>query len=256
MKVLKKIFTLLLILSFYNCTVVKIVDTSYSSYKSEDFNKVDFKDSQIAILPILTDDSKHEGVKRRAGNILAKELNLIYLYGKTRIVSPIDVINMINSNDLTNKYSIMMKNYRETGILNKNSLNEIGSKLNSRYLLYTRLNSYVSAQTKNYDKFGNYTSVVEEIEFYSQLWDAEKGDIVWEGYGGSAQLANSSEKSKDLLSLAIKNLSKQIGNNVCKPKNIPSDVHNNAQHIKTGNVIVITVVAGLIIPILLAAAKN
>jgi|GEM_PF-2945459 len=238
MKTVKKIVAIILIFSLFNCATINSLNTSYSSYKSEDFNKEKLLNSKLAVLPILTDDAKYEGLKRNAGNTLIIELKK----NSYNLVAPIDVINKINDADLSDSYADMMKTYRETGILNKNSMKLIASTVDSRYLLYSRLNAAYTAQTKSYDDFGNYTSEVLEVQLYCQIWDSEKGDIVWEGYGGSAKLLSSDNKIDYVLDESIRNLALEIGSEPKDRKETALNIHNQAQSNKAGAVVITSII--------------
>lgn len=190
------------------CVPYSVVDTSCATYKNPTVQSIDLSTSKTAILPVLA-GGEWEGFRRPAGDQLYNALS--NKYGRDKVLSPLQTLEIINTADLANKYSSLIETYQRAGILNKESLSEMGAALGSKYLIYTKIDN--SEQFKSL-KVGNnrYVNQINEVSIYTQCWDALKGDIVWEGIGGAA--ASSQAPASDVNSLinaAVNGLTKRLG---------------------------------------------
>jgi hypothetical protein len=165
-----------------HCTPVSVLNTSCATYKNPTLAKLDLAKAHTAILPVLA-GGEWEGFRRPAGDKLYEAFSM--KYGKDIILSPLQTLDLINQSNLADKYSSLIDTYQRSGILNKETLKNLGESLNSDYLLYTRIDNSESFKTL---EAGNnrYVAQINEVTFYAQCWDTKKGDIAWEGIGGAA----------------------------------------------------------------------
>ncbi len=204
---MKNSFLLFCITIFFitSCTPTKtIVDTSCSGYKSVDFGINDISAKRIAIMPILGGDEK-EQFRRPMGDAITKYLRI--QFGEDKILSPNEVISVLNEKNLSEKYSSAINNYSISGIVPKEMVNQLADALSVGYVLYVRLLSdselgFVSSG------YGIQTIKVDELYVQSQIWDTRIGDIVWEGKGGISKLDSN---QSDIIEKTAEGLSKVIG---------------------------------------------
>ncbi|MFW5793848.1 MAG: hypothetical protein ACOCWC_06145 [Bacteroidota bacterium] len=156
-------------------------------------------------MPVLGGGNK-EQYRRPMGDGITKELR--NSFGDSNVLSPNQVITVLNENDLTEEYSKAVENYTTTGIVPKEMVEKLNESLSVRYLLYTRLlaDSEIGITgTGNYSK----TYQINELYVQCQVWDAKVGDVVWEGKGGIAKLERNED---DVLKLTCEGLVTVIGN--------------------------------------------
>lgn len=229
---MKKLFLVsgLFFLLVTGCATIQPVDTSQVTYKSDSFIYSDFTHSSLAVLPVLTNVPKYEGIRRQTGQSLARAIKR--QYPSIKIKSPRETLNMINKNEMSDIYSDMMTDYSKTGILNQNTMSQMGKALKSRFMLYTRLGAEETVDTEYSSSMGVTQSRASELNIYSQLWDTEKGDVVWEGTGGAAMIQSSTGNvNADLINLASNNLAQRLGKSaseVNSPENVQK-LHNQQQ---------------------------
>lgn len=205
---MKNLFFLIVLLFAISCSPTKtIIDTSCPGYKSIDFKRPDISANGIGIMPVLGGDEK-EQYRRPMGDAIKE--NFIQKFGENNIKSTNQVIRILNENNLTDEYTVALNDYRISGIVPKDMVNQLGNALNVDYLLYTRL--LADSETRLIKTFGsssfeNFT--VDELYIQCQIWDTKIGDVVWEGKGGTAKLNTA---NSDIINKTAYGLSKIIGN--------------------------------------------
>jgi len=210
------------------CATITPINTSLVSYSASQFSFSDLHNSSIAVLPVITSMTKYEGFKRPAGDAIARSIQ--NRYSDITVHPPIVTLANINDANLSADYSNMMLSYVQTGILNRDTIKQIATASNSRFLLYSKLGAEETRETDYDPTLGVTTTRVLEFEIYSQLWDATVGDIVWEGRGGAAYLSSKTTLN-GLLTLAAQNLAAQIGrtpHEVPAPQSV-TEMHNQAR---------------------------
>ena len=181
-----------------------LVDISCSGYLSPDFIRNDILKEGISIMPVLGGRSKEE-FRRPMGLELTKYLR--YEFSPEKVKSPSEVIEIMNTENLTEDYASAIGIYSTTGILPKEFVMKLGKALDVRYLFFVSLldNNY----TGSFSNQAVITRVnIDEIYVQGQVWDTRKGDIVWEGKGGAAK---SQLNGSDLVVKTAEGLSKVIG---------------------------------------------
>lgn len=210
MTLLSSVITLMVVSCATSIQPIQPVDTSQITYRSNSFNFNEFTHSSIAVLPVLTNVPKYEGIRRRTGQSLSKSIK--QQYPSMSVKDPQESLALINSNAMSDIYSDMMTAYTRTGILNQNIMANMGDALKCRFILYTRLGAEETVDTDYSPYIGVTKSTVTELNIYSQLWDIGKGDVVWEGTGGAAMIQTSQENiNEELINLASKNLAVRLG---------------------------------------------
>lgn len=196
---------------FLSCSSIQLVDTSAVTYKTDEFDFNRFERSTIAVLPVLAGEG-YEGFRRLTGESLGSALR--QTLSTATIRSHSETLGQINTAGLSSSYSSAIENYSKTAILDKKVLNDLGTALKADYLVYSRIGSSSKTRVETaLETIPVHTqTTVNEIEIFVQVWDTQKGDVVWEGVGGAAGL-NGAEGA-DLNSLvrqASIGLAKRIG---------------------------------------------
>jgi hypothetical protein len=177
---------LILCITFASCTpAFQIADTSCPGYKNVDFSRSDIVSKGLGIMPVLGGDDK-EQFRRPMGDEVTKQLRLSF--NQSTILSPSQVINILNQRNLSDEYTQAISDYNISGIVPKDMVAHIGQALGVKYLLYTKLLGDSDVEILN---IGSSFQRVQFDEIYvqSQIWSTELGDVVWEGKGGTAKVA-------------------------------------------------------------------
>lgn len=191
-----------IILTLFSCAPTKtVVDTSCPGYKSVDFKREDISAYKLGIMPVLGGDAK-EQFRRPMGDALTSEMRKVL--GDTIVLSPYQVTDILNSNGLSSDYARAINDYHTSGILDKNLLRSIGKALDTKFLLYTTL---LEEQGRTADDLWP----IVELYVQCQVWDTQRGDVVWEGKGGCAKVTTD---QSDLALNTARGLAAVVGNNV------------------------------------------
>jgi hypothetical protein len=94
-----------------------------------------------------------------------------------------ETLTLINQAHLSREYTEMLRDYKVSGILQKEMLNRIHQVVNARYLILPTLLEYRRDTSTRISILG--IRFVETrsstLRVFAQIWNAETGDIVWEG---------------------------------------------------------------------------
>ena len=142
-----------------------MVDTSCSGYKNVDFVRNQISENGIGIMPVLGGGDK-EQYRRPMGEELTKSLRLEF--GASSVMSPAQVIKVLNDNDLSDEYVSAINNYKISGIVPKDMVEQLGKVLSVQYLLYVRLLTDTEFG-QIYDGNSSQTISVDELYVQSQV---------------------------------------------------------------------------------------
>lgn len=166
------------------------------SYKNNKFTAKDLAKGRLGFLPAAVPFG-HEHYQTMIVNALAKAIseynpNIV-------IISPVEGVNMINTNDLTADFISIIKDYQVTGILDKNILREIGNIMGADYIVQVRLVRFFQDKSSRLSSFGLRIMETREasLGMIIQIWDPKNGLIVWEGIG-NATLASEAFRAKNI----------------------------------------------------------
>ena len=102
---------------------------------------------------------------------------------QVRCVTLPETLSAINKAGLADEYRSMFNDYQQAGIFNKEILRKIGEVINTRYIAQLKLSDFNQRSNDRFSIFG--LRVVEThhagIRLFLQIWDSQKGTIVWEG---------------------------------------------------------------------------
>jgi len=186
------IFTIIL----SSCAQTKtIVNSCYAAYKNDDFTRQDIAIKKIAILPVLVHEGK-EHLRRPMEESLHK--HLINSFGYLSVVSTDEVSSVLNKEDLIGSYSRAIDYYNNSGILQKDVIDQMGKALDVKYLLYTKLLTNCELSTSLY-----MAPRIRELYMQCLILDTYAGDVVWEGNSGVAKIKKDTTNLIDLTALGL-----------------------------------------------------
>ncbi len=92
-------------------------------------------------------------------------------------------LGAINNAGLANEYMQMFRDYQTTGIFSQDTLTDIGSAVNARYVIQVNLASFNQGSRGRYSIFGYrlFQTKHADIRMFIQIWDTSSGSIAWEG---------------------------------------------------------------------------
>lgn len=195
----------------HGCSSIELVDTSAVTYKAKELDFSTFKNSTITVLPVLAGEG-YEGFRRLTGESITDAFR--HVFPGAVIYSHRDALDKINAAGMSSSYSSAIKNYSKTAILDKKTLNDLGSSLKTDFLVYSKVGTRGTTRVTTYLETMPMPIVltIDEIEIFTQIWDTRKGDVVWEGTGGAAGLKGATGVDLNfLITQASIGLAKRVG---------------------------------------------
>jgi len=100
-----------------------------------------------------------------------------------RIVPQSETLSAINRAGLANEYRKMLEDYAVTGILSRNTLQEVARVTGVRYIAQLKLSGFRQESKSRWGALG--LRIVETqitvLRMFLQIWDSNDGSIAWEG---------------------------------------------------------------------------
>lgn len=132
----------------------------------------------VAVLPAQV-TAPHTGVRQSV--TAAAERSLVKVFPGIRMLMSSDVLNLINTSGLVQRYGELVSGYSQHGLLDRARLAEIGSALETRYVLLPTFVSYDERMENRWVFLG--IRVVQTrigvIRLALQLWDTRAGRLIW-----------------------------------------------------------------------------
>jgi hypothetical protein len=96
-----------------------------------------------------------------------------------------ETVNIINGKGLSADYGELIAGFIQSGILERERLQRLGSTLNSRYVFLPGLADFNQILVDRFEIAGLKTirNRVITLRLWLQLWDTQTGQIVWESTG-------------------------------------------------------------------------
>jgi len=197
------------------CATTQITGWSQESYRSPNFNKGDFTNNSVAILPVIIltqplekasdrdsqivsapytpqvsiskSDRELSAGTQDAYQLILSEMLLSKIQTKwaaPNLVSPGDALKRLNDEGLTEAYRRFNRDFPYTGF-DKSILGNFGKALHCRFLLVSQavvLESKPEASVTFVWTFGR-KSMLRTVKISAQIWDTENGRQLWEGSG-------------------------------------------------------------------------
>jgi len=100
-----------------------------------------------------------------------------------RVVTLAETLSAINKAGLADAYKRMYDDYRDTGLLSRDVLKQIGAATGARYLAQLKLQGFGQGAKERFGALG--FRIVEtqyaHVRLFFQIWDSSDGSIAWEG---------------------------------------------------------------------------
>lgn len=99
-----------------------------------------------------------------------------------RIIPLPTTLSLINQAELADAYKEMYKEYRDTGIFSKGTLQKIAAASGVRYVAQLKLAGFRQRSASRFGAFGLrlIQTNIATVRLFFQLWDASNGVISWE----------------------------------------------------------------------------
>ena len=167
----------------------------YSSTRHENLGlrAGDLEAHGIAFISTSASTGREED--RQAAALLFAQV-LRQRYPEVRVVTLSETLGKVNAAGLAEAYIGMYDDYRSTGLLRKEVLQQLGEATNSRYLGQLKLSAFVQESLTRFGALGLriVNTKVARVRIYFQIWDSQTGTIAWEGV---EELMRSDETAKE-----------------------------------------------------------
>lgn len=99
------------------------------------------------------------------------------------VVALPQLLSAVNRSGLTAEYTQMIDDYETTGILEREALRKIAVVCHVRYIAHLDLAKFEQSNSKRFGLLGLrlLDTKLAAIRVFLQIWDAQAGNIVWEG---------------------------------------------------------------------------
>lgn len=182
-----------LMLTLCGC-VASVRGASTVTYKQEGFSVGLLQQSGVSIMPVVAGHGV-EGYRRPFADALQTTLTTHAPKG-TKVIGWQETGQKLNDGGLVEAYNGLVASYASTALLDKKVLLKLKEATGSRFFLVTVLGDFKQTQSTTYDptldpSVGQNVQTQVNLQAKAYIWDAEKGDVVWEAMGGASATANS-----------------------------------------------------------------
>ncbi len=158
---------------------------SWELYVSPNITADSFTGSSMAILPAVTIpyDPFQQIYRETLAGLLYEALKNQKTGPK---ILPLDSVqSSINKAELWAEYEKMIRNFTETSVLRKDTLQKMGRALGAKYVLLPKLLRF---QQETFDRvtllgISFLKTRQSTVDIHAQIWDTESGEVVWHGAG-------------------------------------------------------------------------
>lgn len=104
-------------------------------------------------------------------------------YPDAHVVAMPQFLSAVNRSGLTTDYTRMIDDYETTGILEREALRKMAAACQVRYIGHLDLAKFEQSSSKRLGVLGLrlIETKLAAIRVFLQIWDAQNGNIVWEG---------------------------------------------------------------------------
>ena len=139
----------------------------------------DLQQHGVALLTPATVTGQEQD-KQTLALIFAERLQA--LRPQARIVTLPETLGRINRAGLADDYRRMLRDYQDSGVLERDSLRRVGEAAGARYLAQLKLAYFSQDMRERFSVLGLrlFQTHYANIRLYVQLWDSHEGVIAWE----------------------------------------------------------------------------
>lgn len=160
----------------------------------------------LAILPVSSGEGL-EGFRRMISD------SLFMMLGRERkdiMLLPADsTLTRINRGGLTAQYATAIRDYQQTSVLTRATIDSMSRQVGARYLLYTRA-AYEEGRSVSGNFFTGYSARRDQnLQLHLHVWDGRAGDVVWEAVASGKVSAGELETSRgvdEILTASVREL--------------------------------------------------
>ncbi len=161
---------------------------SWELYISQRITADSFTGNSMAILPAvtITYDPSQQIYRETLAGLLYESLKKQKAGPK---ILPLDYVQgAINKAEMWAEYQKMIKDFDETSVLRKDTLQKLGRALGAKYVLLPKLLRF---QQETYDRINvlgiSFLKTRQStVDIQAQIWDTESGEVIWDGAGEGA----------------------------------------------------------------------
>jgi hypothetical protein len=166
-------------LTLGGCGVTSQLHTELS-YNSVAADTVTLDDVGIGVLTPSAPTGQ-ESDKQALGDALGAALETANAV--VRVMPLADMLSSINRSGLARQYAGMLDEYSETGILERDSLRQVGQAGGVRYLAKLNLGDFAQSSDKRLSIAGirMFDTWRATIRVHLEIWDSVTGEIAWQG---------------------------------------------------------------------------
>jgi hypothetical protein len=115
------------------------------------------------------------------------------------VVLPADTtLDRINTAHLTDRYAQAIRDYQQTSVLDKGTIDSMGRAVGVKYFLYTRA-AYAAAKSVSGNFLTGYSTRRDQgLQLFVHVWDTRRGDVVWEAVTDAEVSAAELQASRNL----------------------------------------------------------
>lgn len=99
-----------------------------------------------------------------------------------RVVPLAQTLSAVNKAGLAEAYSRMYNDYRDTGLLKRDVLQQVGAVIGVRYVAQIKVQSFGQSSRERFGMFG--FRILETktagVRLFFQIWDSRDGTVAWE----------------------------------------------------------------------------
>lgn len=149
----------------------------------------------VAILPVTAGEGL-EGFRRQTADSVRTALQ--QAHPNLTVLDDGTSLERLNKAGLAQQYADMVEDYRTTGVLDGETLKNMGDAIGAPYLLAVRV-SYAEKSETGYNALtGISTTEHQNVGLFAHLWSPEAGDVVWEADAGAEVSAGDFERTREL----------------------------------------------------------
>jgi len=190
---------------------MKPIDTSYTTYKADSVKFDKFKQSKVAMLPILAEKKyeKHrKDVETDVISYIKKEFPGLTLLNPKETSAN---LKALKQHDLMRVYGQMIRGFDSLAVPEPEVLKKLGKIIGCDYIMYSKIKQKASTEYVINGKPLKHFNPIE-IEILTQIWDCKSGEIAWEGAGASSVVDDSKYSNiHNIINIASEGLSKRVG---------------------------------------------
>ena len=153
-----------------------------TQYAADFFDGNALASGGLALLPVTAGQGQ-EAYRRPFGAALNATMDSVGRGYGINVTPWNRTMQAINDAGLTARYNDALRAYRETSIIDATLVREISERTGRRYLLFTILGDFVEGQTVRRSAISGDATAYDAMgtSAFAQVWDAQSGDVVWEG---------------------------------------------------------------------------